>query len=59
MADLQRCEFEVFGKVQGVYFRKYTQNKANELGIFGWCKNTARNTVVGELEGQRRKLDEM
>ncbi|KAH7647228.1 acylphosphatase [Cryptosporidium bovis] len=59
MHDIQRCKFEVFGKVQGVYFRKYTSNKANELGVFGWCSNTPEDTVVGELEGPRNKIQEM
>lgn len=29
------CEFEVFGKVQGVYFRKYTERQAIILGLRG------------------------
>lgn len=30
---------KVHGKVQGVFFRKYTQRKAMELGLVGWVKN--------------------
>ena len=37
--------------MQGVYFRKYTQKKASELGLRGWVENTPRNTVIGECEG--------
>lgn len=54
-----RCNFEVFGRVQGVFFRKYTMMKANELGIFGWCKNTNNNTVIGELEGIEENILKM
>jgi acylphosphatase len=43
--------FEVFGKVQGVFFRKYTRTKALELGLVGWVQNTSRGTVVGEGAG--------
>ena len=43
-------EFEVFGRVQGVFFRKYTKAKAEELGLTGWCRNTHRGTVQGEFE---------
>ena len=43
-------EFEVFGRVQGVFFRKYTKEKAEELGLTGWCRNTHRGTVKGEFE---------
>lgn len=40
--------FEVHGKVQGVWFRKSTQKKADDLACFGWVQNTERGTVVGE-----------
>ena len=43
-----RFEFEVFGKVQGVWFRKYTKKKADSLKITGWVKNTDKGTVVGQ-----------
>lgn len=42
-------EFQVFGKVQGVFFRKYTQRKATELQVAGWIRNTARGTVEGQV----------
>lgn len=51
-------KYEVFGKVQRVFFRKYTQQKAAELGIVGWVMNTARGTVVGEAQGEAAKLRE-
>ena len=43
-------KFEVSGRVQGVFFRKSTKDKADELGIWGWVRNTARGTVEGEFE---------
>jgi acylphosphatase len=52
--------FEIHGKVQGVYFRKYTQTQAREIGdVVGWIRNTSRGTVVGEVasrssEGRQR-----
>ena len=42
---------EISGKVQGVFFRKYTHAKAIELGIRGWVQNTPTGTVIGEAEG--------
>ncbi|KAJ7390582.1 Acylphosphatase-2 [Desmophyllum pertusum] len=45
-------DFEVFGKVQGVFFRKHTRNNATKHGLVGWVMNTQRNTVVGQLQGQ-------
>lgn len=35
MSKLVSCDFEVFGKVQGVYFRKYTEKQAIILGMRG------------------------
>lgn len=47
-------DFEVFGKVQGVYFRKYTKEEAEKLNIKGFVKNTDRNTVIGRAESDRK-----
>ena len=49
---LQRCKFIIKGKVQGVYFRKFTQQKAVELGIFGTVRNEEDGSVTGEAEGR-------
>ena len=46
--------FEIHGTVQGVWFRKSTQEKADELACFGWVQNTASNTVVGEARCGKR-----
>uniref|UniRef100_A0A182XVK1 acylphosphatase n=2 Tax=Anopheles stephensi TaxID=30069 RepID=A0A182XVK1_ANOST len=53
------CDFEVFGTVQGVFFRKYTQKQASSLGIRGWCMNTRDDTVKGQLEGEEKPMNEM
>lgn len=50
------CEFEVFGRVQGVFFRKFTHKQAKTLGLRGWCRNTKEGTVAGELEGPRMQV---
>ena len=56
---LLHLEFEVFGRVQGVFFRKYTQQKAKSLGVRGWIRNTENNTVQGEIEGATDILENM
>jgi acylphosphatase len=43
--------FEVFGVVQGVFFRKYTREEATRLHLVGFCRNTARRTVEGVAVG--------
>lgn len=57
--DIMTCKFEVFGKVQKVYFRKHTEAEAQRLGLRGWCQNTDHGTVIGELEGPTAALQDM
>lgn len=59
LLKLLRLEFEVYGKVQGVFFRKYTKEKSDELGLKGWCMNTERNTVRGVIEGDAERVTAM
>lgn len=51
--------FEVFGIVQGVFFRKHTLERAVQLGLNGHCKNTRNGTVLGYIEGEKAKVEEM
>ncbi|SBT34998.1 acylphosphatase, putative [Plasmodium ovale wallikeri] len=48
-------DFEVFGKVQGVFFRKYTKLEADKLNIKGHVRNTDNNTVVGRAESNDKE----
>lgn len=59
MMSLFSVQFEVFGKVQGVFFRKCTLKQATALGLRGWVKNTKSGTVVGVMEGQEDRVGEM
>ncbi len=43
---------QVTGKVQGVFFRKSTQQKALELGVKGWVRNELDGSVMAEIEGE-------
>lgn len=52
-------DFEVFGRVQGVSFRKYTMLKAQELNITGWIQNTDRGTVIGTIQGPQDLIHHM
>ncbi|XP_068154306.1 acylphosphatase-2 [Drosophila tropicalis] len=56
---LYSVDFEVFGRVQGVFFRKYTEKQAKSLGVRGWCMNTRDGTVKGQLEAALPQLNEM
>ncbi|XP_005883643.2 PREDICTED: acylphosphatase-1 isoform X2 [Myotis brandtii] len=52
-------DYEVFGKVQGVFFRKYTQAESKRLGLVGWVQNTDQGTVQGQLQGPISKVRHM
>lgn len=59
MSKLVTVDFEIYGRVQGVCFRKYTQREGKKLGLIGWCMNTDRGTVIGQLQGEKTKVHEM
>ncbi|XP_049591342.1 uncharacterized protein [Syngnathus scovelli] len=50
-SQLVSLDFEVFGHVQGVCFRMYTEKEAVQAGVVGWVKNTHGGPVVGQLQG--------
>lgn len=56
---LKTVDFEVFGQVQRVFFRKCTQEQGKLLGLRGWCKNTPEGTVVGTIQGPPEKIAKM
>ena len=56
---LVRSRFRITGKVQHVYFRKFTQQRAVELGIFGNVKNEDDGSVTGVAEGRIEKINEL
>ncbi|KAJ7399514.1 DNA mismatch repair protein Mlh3 [Pitangus sulphuratus] len=56
---LVSVDYEVFGKVQGVFFRKYTQGEAKRLGLVGWVQNTSHGTVQGQIQGPTARVQEL
>ncbi|XP_061086841.1 acylphosphatase-2-like isoform X1 [Conger conger] len=58
-AKLTSVDFEIFGNVQGVCFRMYTEDQGKKLGVSGWVKNTRQGTVVGQVQGPSDRVREM
>ncbi|XP_061845335.1 acylphosphatase-2 isoform X1 [Colius striatus] len=56
---LKSVDYEVFGRVQGVCFRMYTEEEARKLGLVGWVKNTSQGTVTGQVQGPEDKVNAM
>ncbi|KAM9187403.1 acylphosphatase-2 isoform 2-T2 [Dugong dugon] len=54
---LKSVDYEVFGYVQGVCFRMYTESEAKKIGVVGWVKNTRKGTVIGQVQGPEEKVN--
>ena len=56
-----KTQFHVIisGRVQGVWYRASTKQKAEELGLTGWVKNTADGNVEAVFEGDETIVEEM
>ncbi len=54
---LKAVIIQVFGRVQGVGFRFYTEQKAKELNIAGFVQNKGDGSVYIEAEGNADDLD--
>ncbi|XP_034809034.1 acylphosphatase-2 isoform X2 [Pan paniscus] len=55
--SLKSVDYEVFGRVQGVCFRMYTEDEARKIGVVGWVKNTSKGTVTGQVQGPEDKVN--
>ncbi len=56
---MKRAHIFVSGFVQGVFFRAFTERKANELGINGWARNMPDGRVEIVAEGSKNAIDEL
>jgi len=54
-SERKRVYIKISGKVHGVLFRAYVKNKADELGLTGYVKNTD-DFVEVVAEGDKTKL---
>ena len=59
MASQQRVRLEIFGRVQGVFFRASTREKAQELGVTGWVKNRSDGSVEALVEGPAQAVADL
>ena len=51
------AHIEVYGKVQGVGFRYWAKQLADELGLKGYVKNVEEHVEI-EVEGNKKEVEE-
>jgi len=54
----KQVKIAIKGQVQGVFFRKYTQEKALSVGVNGWVRNRSDGSVEIYAEGLPDEVDE-
>ncbi len=54
-----RAHVIVSGNVQGVFFRARTVDRANQLGVKGWVRNTPEGNVEAVFEGDKGRVEAM
>jgi len=52
-----KCHVLVSGRVQGVFFRQNTLERAKALGLKGWVRNTKDGKVEAVFEGEKEKIE--
>ena len=53
---IKRKRFQVFGRVQGVWFRAHTQEEAMRLGLAGFVRNLPDGSVEAVAQGEEKAL---
>jgi acylphosphatase len=56
---MTRRRVVVHGRVQGVFFRGSTVERAREVGVNGWVRNRPDGTVEAVFEGSAEQVAEM
>jgi acylphosphatase len=55
---VKRLEASIYGRVQGVYFRATTQQRARQLALSGWVRNEPDGSVRAVAEGSETALQQ-
>jgi acylphosphatase len=54
---MKAVQARVSGRVQGVSFRWYAEEKARSLGVGGWVRNEPDGSVLVHAEGEAEAVD--
>lgn len=53
---MERISILIKGQVQGVYFRAFIKERAEELGLKGYTKNIDKDSIETVVEGHEAKV---
>ena len=57
--DIQTVRILVTGRVQGVGYRAWFQEEAQELELNGWVRNRLDGSVEALVQGDKHKIDDL
>ena len=57
MTGVDEAHVIVSGRVQGVWYRGYTQRAASAAGVHGWVRNLPDRRVEAVLQGERAAVE--
>ena len=49
----------VYGRVQGVFFRAWMREHAEQLGATGWVRNCPDGRVEAHIEGEEHAVEQL
>jgi acylphosphatase len=58
MARINARRFLVSGRVQGVGYRYFAQQSAQQTGVTGWAKNLSDGSVEVHANGSQEQLED-
>lgn len=53
------AKVRISGRVQGVWFRQSTVDKAVEVGVTGWCHNCSDGSVEALFQGEKEAVQQI
>jgi len=59
MEEIAEARVVVSGRVQGVWFRGFTQRVASDEGVRGWVRNLPDRRVEAVLQGNRAAVEKV
>jgi len=57
MGEVAEAHIIVSGRVQGVWYRGFTQRTASAAGVHGWVRNLPDRRVEAVLQGERTAVE--